>query len=109
MPGLQSFLLKSLAQNLICLLPRPIGDTVHYFAQRRFGSLRDPDPMPQVRRAAALLELASSVRPVTGGRVLEGGTGPQLTLPIILLLFGAAASGTVDVHRYLRKCRVAGD
>src|SRR5260221_11938054 len=105
MPGLQSFLLKSLAQNLICLLPRPIGDTVHYFAQRRFGSLRDPDPMPQVRRAAALLELASSVRPVTGARVLEVGTGPQLTLPIILCGLGGAEICPVNVHRYLQQAR----
>jgi hypothetical protein len=93
---------KSLIQRTCAALPA--SESIYYFLQRNFGSLRrPPDPMPMMRAAAEIFaESASLGYPVDGRRVMEVGTGRRIEMPLAFYLCGAREVHTFDLHRYLR-------
>lgn len=87
-----------------------MSNALYYALQRTAGGLRPgkSDPRYWFRDAAAMVEWARAAgREVTGGRVLEVGTGRMVNIPTALWLCGAAQIVTVDLHRYLSGALVA--
>lgn len=83
----------------------PAKDTVYYFLQRRFGSLRHaPDPLPNIKAAGEIFaEMRTLGFSPAGKRVMEVGTGRRLDLPIAFYLCGAKSVDTFDLNPYLRE------
>ena len=102
------YLLKSLVQNTISLLPSTLGQPLYYQVQRRFGALRQPDYAFHLRKAADLADALRQQHLPLDRAFLEVGTGWVLGVPVGLWLAGAAEVHTVDLHAYLREELVLG-
>lgn len=83
-------------------------ETVYWFIQRHFGTLRHPnDPTFIFQEAARMAqELEVLGFSLSGARVMEVGTGRALDMPVAMYLCGAASTITFDLHPYLKNCRV---
>ena len=102
-PNNLNWKLKSLIQRTCAALP--VGqESVYYFLQSNFGSMRRaPDPFPNLEDAATIgSELLDLGFRFDGKRVMEVGTGRRLDMPLAFHLMGAASTATVDLHQYLR-------
>jgi len=101
---------KAAIQNLVARLPSPVSHAAYYAIQRRFGGLRDIDPLPMLMAGIDIADRAAAQgRPIQAGTVLEIGTGRRLGLPMALWLCGASRIVTVDLQRYLKGQLVAED
>jgi SAM-dependent methyltransferase len=102
------FLLKSLIQNSVAVLPSSLGQPIYYGMQRRFGALRQVDYYEHLRRASEVATVLHEQGLPLDRRFLEVGTGWVLGTPIGLWLAGAAEVVTVDLHHYLKEELVLG-
>ncbi len=101
---------KALVQNAIARLPSRVSYELYYRVQRRFGGLRDPDPVPTLVGGITAWKrlLRQGLDPV-GKTFFEVGTGRSLAMPLAYWLMGAAATITVDVNPYLKSALVFDD
>ena len=101
------FLLKSLVQNAIALLPEQASAPAYYWVQRHFGSLRRGNAIKHtiqhIGHAARLLDALAPFRSPRDAVFLELGTGRTLNVPLALWLCGAARVVTTDLNLYLRE------
>jgi SAM-dependent methyltransferase len=101
---------KALLQNLVARLPLSLSYSLHYYLQRKAGSIGTVDLTRRLRTGLDLAEcIVSQGRSVESGVFLELGTGLQVALPLVLWLLGASEITTVDLHRYLRPELVGDD
>ncbi len=98
-----NWMLKAAMQNLVALLPSRWSYSLYYRIQRRFGNLREVNP---VSALALGPEICARIRlqggSPAGKTFLEIGTGRRINLPIALWLLDAAAVTTVDLNPYLK-------
>lgn len=96
--------LKAGIQNVVAVLPSSLGNPAYYWIQRRFGLLRDVNPIKRMTGAIEFCEMLERVgsSPV-GGRFLEIGTGWRVNVPLALWFAGASSVTTVDRTRYLKE------
>jgi SAM-dependent methyltransferase len=101
---------KAAIQQAVSVLPASVADRTYYGIQRRFGALREDDPIGRIGAAKLFVALIEAQGQRVDGRTfLEIGTGRRLNLPIALWLYGAAAVTTVDLNPLLRAELVAKD
>jgi len=83
-------------------------ETVYWFMQRHFGTLRHPNNPTFIFQEGARIakELQVLGFSMNGARVMEVGTGRALDMPLAMHLCGAASTITFDLHPYLKNCRV---
>ena len=94
---------KAFIQRTIASLPERVSYPAYYWVQRRFGSLRRPDPTKKLKRAVqAARFLAAAGTDIEGKRFLELGTGRVVTVPLGLWLCGASSVVTADLNPYLQ-------
>ena len=75
---------KAFIQRTIASLPERVSYPAYYWVQRRFGSLRRPDPTKKLKRAVqAARFLAAAGTDIEGKRFLELGTGRVVTVPLV--------------------------
>jgi hypothetical protein len=95
---------KAALQNVIARLPSSVSYALYYFMQRRFGGLKQIDP---VERLIAGIETWKKIQ--AQGRdprdrvFLEVGTGPVPTVPLAYWLMGAKRTITVDLNPYVKE------
>lgn len=79
----------------------PASESIYYLLQSNLGVFRkDPDPMPNMRDAALILnEIPFRME---GKRVMEVGTGRRVDMPVGFYLAGAESTDTVDLYRYMK-------
>ncbi len=90
---------KANIQRVCAALPG--SESIYYLLQSNLGVFRkDPDPMPNMRDAALILnEIPFRME---GKRVMEVGTGRRMDMPVGFYLAGAASTDTVDLYRYMK-------
>lgn len=94
---------KAIAQNVIAVLPPPLGDAVYFQLQKHVGALRALDRIHYFEMACRIDSLARTRgRQVEGSFVIEVGTGWDLTLALGLWLGGARKVLSVDLYRHVR-------
>lgn len=94
---------KAVVQNLIALLPRPLGDTLYFQLQRRLGAFRALDRAAYFEAASRMESLARAHgRAVEDAVIVEVGAGWDLAVAVGLWLGGARRVVAVDLHRHLR-------
>ena len=95
---------KSLIQNSIALMPKPLANKLYFRIQRNFGGLQSLDPM---RWIEAGYELFGSIREQgfepDNKIFFEVGTGRSPILPLAYWLQGAQKIITVDLNHYLQE------
>jgi SAM-dependent methyltransferase len=94
---------KAALQHAVSLLPSQASHEVYYRLQRRWGTLRDVNPVEGFENGLRLvhaIEAAGGSMP--GKVVLEVGTGRRVNVPIVFWLCGAARVLTVDLNQYLK-------
>lgn len=94
--------LKAAIQQVVALLPNGLANTAYYFLQRRFGRLREIDPLPYFQNALTLIRAAGPANCIDGRVVFEVGTGRTANIPLAFWLAGAKRVITFDLNRYLR-------
>lgn len=95
--------MKGLAQKTLGVLPGGAG--LHYALQRRYGGLRDFSGELAVKVddwSIMAGHLRDAGVPIAGTRFVEIGSGWYPTLPLCLMLGGAAAIHTYDLNRNLK-------
>ncbi len=101
---------KARIQNAVAFLPSGISHAIYYQLQRRFGGLREIDPVAGISTGVEICRMAARAgRTQWRSRVLEIGTGRRLNVPITLWLAGAEQIVTVDLHPYLKESLVRRD
>lgn len=102
--------LKALIQNAVSQLPSSASYAAYYWLQRRFGGLRQVDPIENFSVAVEFYDLLARIgRSPLGGKFLEIGTGRRLNLPIAFWLCGARQVITIDLNPYLKEELVRDD
>ena len=102
--------LKARVLAWLARLPRPVGDALYLFAQRRFGKLQATSPLQRLGAGLQIWRrLAAWGGTPRGATFLELGTGRRLNVPIALWLLGAGRIITVDLNRYLSEALVRED
>ena len=96
--------LKSKIQNAISLLPSSASYAAYYQIQRRFGGLRQINP---VYRLSAGIEFWNRIKkqgyePIDK-TFLEVGTGRVTLVPLSFWLMGAKKTVTIDLNPYLKQ------
>lgn len=94
--------LKALVHKGIAALPGPLSVRVNYLLQRRFGALRNTNPISRLVAGANVVRYVEEHGSTMASKTcLEVGTGQQIALPIALWLCGASKVITVDINPYL--------
>ena len=93
---------KALIQNLISLLPDKLSYKSYLFFQKKFGGLRNFNPINKLATSKKVWEkiLAGNQQP-SGGIFFEVGTGRVPIVPIGYFLMGAKKVVTIDLNPYL--------
>jgi SAM-dependent methyltransferase len=94
---------KGAIQKVLTYVPR--GGEIHYYLQRRGGGLTDFNRECDIKVddwRLMLGHLRTVGAKVSGGTLLEMGTGWYPTFPLCLTLAGAARVYTYDLNRYLK-------
>ncbi len=95
--------IKSLIQNSIALLPNPLANSLYFKMQRRFGGLKNLDPLYWIRAAQDIVTVILEQGGRPDGKVFfEVGTGRAPILPLAYWLMGAEKVFTVDLNPYLK-------
>ena len=101
---------KALVQNVVARLPSRLSYKAYYWLQRRYGALRSVHPVSTLQAAVEIRESLERLgRTIKGKCCLEVGTGRRLNLPLVLWLFGADKTLTIDLNRYLKTELIAED
>ena len=89
----------------VAKLPPRISFALYYFIQRRYGTLKQFQPIRYFQAGLKMVSLIQEERgPLKGSETfLEVGTGRGLALPLALWLCGAKQIITVDVYPYLKQ------
>ena len=96
--------LKSIVQNSIALVPSSLSYSLYYWAQKKFGGLKAPDPLPRISLACdAWQKIISLGSEPKGKTFFEVGTGRTPLVPIAYFLMGAESIITVDINPYLKE------
>ena len=92
--------IKAKLQGIVAGLPEMLSQPVYYALQRRFGALKEINPMRYLENAARLLMLLQRCGfKLEGKEVFELGTGRTVSTPIGMWLCGARSITTVDLNR----------
>jgi len=94
---------KAKIQSLIATLPSSLSYKVYYFIQRRFGAIRNPNPVSRLSAGVTICDhICGQNQAIKHKTFLEIGTGRRLNVPIALWLCGALKIITVDINPYLK-------
>lgn len=95
---------KSLIQNGIVLLPKPLANNLYFQMQRHFGGLKNLDPIHFLKSGKEFFKLIREQGKNPVGKVFfEVGTGRSPMLPLSYWLMGAKQTITVDLNHYVRE------
>lgn len=95
--------LKAKIQNAISLLPSSASYTAYYWIQRRFGGLRQVNPISRFTAAIETWKRIQGQHYIPSGKVfLEVGTGRVPLVPLAYWLMGAEKTITIDLNPYLK-------
>ncbi|KAA3663533.1 MAG: methyltransferase domain-containing protein [Chloroflexi bacterium] len=101
---------KAKIQNAIALLPSELSYDFYYRLQRKFGGLKQVNPMMRLKAGIDICQqMANQGQTPSGKTFLEVGTGRRLNIPIAFWLLGAEKVITVDLNPYLKRELVADD
>jgi len=96
--------LKAAAQNVVAILPSGISYRAHYYVQRRWGGLRNPDRFRGLKAGAdTWRHLQESGFNPNGKVFFEVGTGRAPIEALAFWLLGARKVITCDLNPYLRE------
>lgn len=96
--------LKAIIQNVVSLLPSSSSYTLYYLLQRKFGGLKQFDPLNGMTAGIELWKQIQSQGYIPTGKVFfEVGTGRAPIVPLSYWLMGANKTITIDVNPYLKK------
>lgn len=97
------WLLKAKIQKALSLLPSSVSYAAYYRVQRRWGSLRRPDPTRGFEAGImAWRRIARAGRDARDKVFFEIGTGWSPDAPLAYWLMGARETITLDLNPYLR-------
>ena len=95
------YLIKSLMQNSIDLLPPNQAYKAYYKLQREFGGLKNINPLSSFLKGKEILyHLRNMGIKYKGKSFLEIGSGRSLILPVSLFIQGIDEIVTVDINPY---------
>jgi cyclopropane fatty-acyl-phospholipid synthase-like methyltransferase len=83
----------------------PMGHSLHFHLQRRFGGLRDFNREFDIKMSdweIMVMRLKEAGVTLTGSRLFEIGSGWYPTFPLACYLGGAARVATVDLNSHMR-------
>ncbi len=93
---------KARIQKAVSLLPSSLSYNVYYRMQRRFGALRQVNPVSRFEAAIATWNLIDSQGYSPSEKVfLEVGTGRVPVAPLAYWLMGARRVVTIDLNPYM--------
>ena len=96
--------LKAAVQRAIALLPDSASYELYYQLQRRFGSLRQVNPIGRLRSGVETWDAIRRTGLEPGGKTFfEVGTGRIPLAPIAFWLMGAGRTFTIDLNPYLKE------
>lgn len=94
---------KSKIQNALALLPTSVSYAAYYWAQRRFGNLKNANPKTKFEDGVKTWKLIQEVGHDPADKTfLEVGTGRAPIVPMAFWLMGARGTITVDVNPYMK-------
>jgi SAM-dependent methyltransferase len=94
---------KAKIQSLVAGLPSSLSYKVYYSIQRRFGALRNPNPVSRLSAGVTICDhIRGQNQAIKHKSFLEIGTGWRLNVPIALWLCGASKIITADLNPYLK-------
>jgi hypothetical protein len=95
--------LKAIIQRTVSLLPSDASYDLHFQIQRRFGGLRQVNPISRLTAGVNTWKQIQKqgYNPV-GKTFLEIGTGRVPLVPLSYWLLGASRIITIDLHPYLK-------
>lgn len=95
---------KARVQRIASRLPTRLSQSTYYLMQRRFGSLRNPDPRRRFESAIEIWQLIERQGFDPVGRVfLDVGTGRTPAVAIAYWLMGAESTISIDLNPYLKE------
>ncbi len=96
--------LKALIHNSISYLPSKPSYTLHYLLQRRFGGLKNKNPVNEILKGIDICnEIINQNQSPRNKIFFELGTGRIALAPLAYWLMGAEKIITVDLNPYLKE------
>ncbi len=94
--------MKAYIQNVIAALPSNISYSVYYRLQRKFGTLKNLNPVRGLKAGLETWKLIKSLNIDPSSKMFfEVGTGRVPVVPIVYWLMGAQGTITIDLNPYL--------
>lgn len=94
--------LKAMAQNVVSALPSRLSYDAYYFVQRRWGGLRDPDPLHGLKVGVETWRNLLRIGYEPSNKIFfELGTGRAPIAPLAFWLMGAKKVITCDLNPYV--------
>ncbi len=100
--------LKAKIQSAVSLLPSSASYAAYYWIQRRFGGLKQTNPISRLTAAIETWKQIQGQHYAPAGKVFfEVGTGRVPLVPLAYWLMGAEKTITIDLNPYLKTDLVA--
>ena len=95
--------LKAFIQNTLSFFPSKTSYRLHYFLQRKFGGLKETNPVSELTKAIDTWRAITNQEQTPKNKTFfEVGTGRISLVPLAYWLMGAKKTITIDINPYLK-------